>query len=382
MKFRIRSHTEVHAYRTAFALVAILAVCVIAVQLGVLGSANTGEADLVLIAGFGAYGLNLITGYAGQASIGNAGFMAIGGLAGWYVGDHTKNFLLSLLAAVVAGFVIGAIVGAIALRWRGFYLVLATLAVQAVVVFVMQEIQLKNTAYLGGFSFNTASVAGFQLTDDKAWFAVLAVGLAIVILLTAGLVNGRFGRAWMAIRENESAADVCGVNVTYMKILTFAIGSGIIAFGGVLAATYAGTMSYESFTLDVSVSYVAMIIVGGLGSMAGPLLGALVVTVIPYAISNLGNSNLGQSLNNVNGGTGLPFLETMAYCIIVLLFLMFEPLGLANLGNRARSLYTRIRAREDDQPPTASPPPSESDSRTGLDVGAGRPWPASGVSNR
>jgi branched-chain amino acid transport system permease protein len=358
--------------RTSLVLVGVLALYALLAGVGAVDGAYLGQGAVVLIAAFGAYGLNLITGYAGLASIGNAGFMAIGGIIGWTVLETTGSFELALLLGGVAGLVSGGIVGAIALRWHGFYLVLATLAVQAIVVFVLQEIQLApGSEYLAGFTFGPMTFLGVELFDDTTWTILLAVLLAVVILLIAGLVDGRFGRAWMAIRENERAADVCGINVVWMKILTFAIGSAIIAFGGVLAAAYAGSMSYESFNLEVSTSFVAMIIVGGLGSMAGPLLGALVVRLIPYVIQANGNTEVGRALNDVNGGTGLPFLQTILYCAIVLAFLVFEPMGLANLGNRVRGLLAR-RRRPGGEDPGGGPPVPEPPRTDPEPVGAER----------
>jgi branched-chain amino acid transport system permease protein len=344
-------------------IVAVLVLAAILVRFAPLSGVLIGNADLVLVAAFGAYGLNLITGYAGQASFGNAGFMAIGGLSGWVVGQGSGNFALNLVLGTVGGFVCGAIVGAVVLRFRGFYLVLATLAVQSVAVFVMQEIQLKSVSLLGGFSFAPPTLWGLTLAeDDVQWFAVLAVVLAIVVAVLAGLVDSKFGRAWMAIRENEGAAAVSGINVIWMKILVFSVGSAVIALGGTLSAMYAGSMSYDGFTLELSTSYIAMIIIGGLGTMVGPLLGALVVSVIPYLVSSLSNTSAGQLLNNIDGGgTGLPFLETILYCVIVLLFLALEPRGLASLASRVSQWVARRR------PPAAPPEPSSPDTARILD---------------
>jgi branched-chain amino acid transport system permease protein len=358
VKLRLQANRAAQpAARTAWWLVVVLVVLAVVAKTLAVPLSYVGESDLVLIAAFGAYGLNLVTGYAGQASIGNAGFMVIGGLSGWWIGKESSNFLLALLGGAVAGLVTGAIVGAIALRWRGFYLVLATLAVQSIAVFVMQQIQLQdNSPYLGGFAFEPASLFGHSITTDRDWFVVLAVLLAIVIVLIGGVVDGRFGRAWMAVRENEGAAAVCGINVVWMKIMVFSIGSAVISLGGVLSGVYAASISYEGFTLDLSTTFIAMIIVGGLGSMAGPLLGAIVVTFVPYLISTAGNTGLGRTLNNLNGGTGLPFLETILYCVIVLLFLVFEPMGLVHLGGRIARLVRRARGSGSEPPPSAAAP--------------------------
>ena len=349
------------ANRPATVVAAVLIVLAVIVDSSNSSSAFIGEADLLLIAAFGAYGLNLITGYAGQASIGNAGFMAVGGIVAWFAGHHGCGFIVSVLIGTAFGAVLGGVVGAFALRWRGFYLVLATLAVQYIVVFVLQQVELGGSGqYVGGFSFQPATVFGTLIFTDTAWFTLLALVLAAVVVLIAGLLNGRFGRAWRALRENEIAAAVAGVPVARRKILAFAIGSGIIALGGALSAYYAGSLSYENYTLDLSVSFVAMIIIGGLGSMTGPLLGAAVVTLLPYFIQQEGNTSLGQTLANINGGSGLPYLETLIYCVIVLLFLWQEPRGLAAVGTRLAGLGRRMLRRSNGHDPGAAAVPPAS----------------------
>jgi branched-chain amino acid transport system permease protein len=352
---KLQIHARPHGVnRTAVIIAAILIVLAVLVTVARPGGAFLGEADLLLLAAFGAYGLNLITGYAGLASIGNAGFMAVGGISAWFVSQHIANFALSVIAGGLVGFLLGGAVGVIALRWSGFYLVLATLAVQYIVVFGLQQVELGGSGkYVQGFSFAPASLFGHALISDSDWFTLLAIVLAVTILGISGLVHRRFGRAWMSLRENETAASVAGVPVARRKILAFAVGSGVIAFGGALASYYVGSMSYESYTLDVSVSYVAMIIIGGLGSMSGPLLGACVVTLLPYWIQNEANTSIGRAIANINGGSGLPFLETLLYCVIVLLFLVFEPLGLAHLGPRLARAAKRLLMppRQADRPP-------------------------------
>lgn len=343
-------------------LIALLLV-VLAIYVGGTGAngAFIGEADLLLIAAFGAYGLNLITGYAGQASIGNAGFMAVGGIIAWFASQHGCGFIVSVLVGTLVGATLGGVVGAFALRWSGFYLVLATLAVQYIVVFILQQIELSGSGkYVDGFTFDPVTVFGKLVFSDSAWFVLLALVLGAVVLMMSGLISGRFGRAWRALRENEIAAAVAGVPVARRKILAFTLGSGIIALGGALASYYAGSMSYENYTLDVSVSFVAMIIIGGLGSMSGPLLGAAVVTLLPYFIQQEGNTGVGRTLANINGGSGLPYLETLVYCAIVLLFLWFEPRGLAalgsRLGRRGKRLILRTPQNRLDTPvPPSSP---------------------------
>jgi branched-chain amino acid transport system permease protein len=341
-------------YATALAIVVVL-------FLGVLWSresSNTalvGQSILVLLACFGELGLNVVTGYAGQASMGNGGFMGIGAMTAWYLQDHGHGFVLAVVAGMVAGFVVGAAVGAVALRWRGFYLVLATLAVQFIVVFAIEHAQLNDLMHTAGYTFTSASVFGHPLADDSDWFLLLAIVLSVLVLMVAGLLNGPLGRAWMALRENENAAAVAGVNVVWVKVLAFAISCGVIALGGALGGFYAGAIGYQSYPLSIAVSYVAMLIVGGVGSMAGPFLGAFAVTMIPYWINAMDGTGWGSSILEVEGKTSVPYLEVLAYCVIVLLFLALEPRGLAALGPRAVHLVRRVVRRTSADPAASAP---------------------------
>jgi branched-chain amino acid transport system permease protein len=348
-------------YATALAIIAILLVATLwARGTSESNPALVGQTVLVLLAAIGAYGLNLITGYAGQASMGNGGFMAIGAMTAWWIGNSGQSFVVSVLLGMVAGFVIGAIVGAVALRWRGFYLVLATLAVQFIVVFLIQRQQLNGPIeHQAGYSFDTAQIGGTVLLFDGDWFLLVSVVLAVIVLLIAGLLNGPLGRSWMALRENEAAASVAGVNTVWVKVLAFAIGSGIISLGGALAGYYAGAVGYESYPLAIAVSYVAMMIIGGVGSMAGPLLGAFAVTMIPYWVSSLSTTSLGESVLTSRGAAGLSYIQVLAYCVIVLLFLALEPRGLAALGTRIAHQIRRLvpggGPSGDDGAPTPGP---------------------------
>ena len=346
-------------YATVSALIVVLILGALWARSPLADPPLLGQAILVLLAAIGAYGLNLITGYAGQASIGNAGFMAIGAMTAWYVGNNLgQGFVGSVVLGGLGGVVVGAVVGAVALRWRGFYLVLATLAVQFIVVFLIRQEQLTGPIERqAGFTFQAPEIGGKLLLFDKDWFVLIAVVLAVIMLVIAGLVNSPTGRAWIALRENEGAASVAGVNVVWVKILAFSIGSGVISLGGALAGYYAGAVGYESYPLSVAVLYVAMIIIGGVGSMAGPFLGACMVTLIPYLVADLTQTEFGATIVNLNGAGGLPYVQAIVYCVIVLLFLAIEPRGMAALGGRLVHLLRKLGSRTTaPDPPTVDPP--------------------------
>lgn len=290
--------------------------------------------DLALIAAVGAIGLNLLTGYAGQLSVGNAALLAIGAFTAVGVGSHA-GLLVAVLAGGMSGAVVGILVGFPSLRLRGLYLVLSTLALQFVVAFAFEQYQTSTNA-VAGYELPTGNVGPLLLGSDRAWWWLLLVVCALAVLVASSLGRGRPGRAWRALKGQEVAAAVMGINVTAQKLVAFAVSSFFVGAAGALGAFYARHVSYETFTLDLAVSYVAMIIIGGLGSVSGSVAGAVVVTALPFAISRAGGAwfsgttgqLIQQNLSAVEGGV---------YGLIVIAFLLFEPRGLAALAQRARA---------------------------------------------
>lgn len=293
--------------------------------------------DLCLIAMIGAIGLNLLTGYAGQVSVGSAPLLAIGAFtaAGTV---HTAGFVVSLLAGGVAAALTGLLVGFPSLRLRGLYLVFSTLALLVVVQFAFQQLQ-TDTGALGGYSLGTPTVATLHIVSLRSWYVVLVVAVLFVSAAAVGITSGKLGRAWQAVRGHDIAAGVMGIDVRREKMRAFVVSSFFIGLGGALGAFFLGQVSYGSYGLDLSVSYIAMIIVGGLGSIAGSVIGAIIVTALPFVISNIGTSISGSGAGFLQ--TNLASVETGVYALIVIAFLMFEPAGVAGLIKRVSSRVTR-----------------------------------------
>lgn len=291
-------------------------------------------ADLSLLAAVAAIGLNLLTGTAGQLSIGTAALLAIGAFSAVPCAAHI-GFLPSVLAGGVAAAGAGLVIGFPSLRLRGMYLVFSTLALQYIVSFAFQELETK-TNHIAGYTLPYVGVGGISIDTDRRWFVFLTIVVLLTCLVATGLVRGRPGRAWRSIRDHDVAASVIGVNVSGGKLSAFMISSFIIGCSGALSAFFLQNVSYESYTLDVAVSFVAMIIIGGLGSVWGSVAGAVVVTALPYVIRSVATNLLGSDSSLVR--THLAAVNVSIYAAIVIAFLLFMPAGLSGLVAFARRI--------------------------------------------
>lgn len=297
----------------------------------------------VFLACIGALSLMILTGFAGQVSLGHAGLIAAGAFT---TGILTKELnvpvFLTIPVAAVMGMVLGLVFGLPSLRLRGLYLAVSTLALHFVVIYLGGEYETKR-GFSTGILIEPPSIFGYHLTDGRGWYVVLLVAVALVFWLVRNLLRGRTGRAWGAMHVNEAVAAALGVNVPRAKLMAFVISSGITTVGGALFASYRGFVSVDAFPLMLSVQYVAMIIVGGMGSLAGAILGAAFLTILPYAIEALVMLLPGASghANQVSA------FNYTAFGLVMILFLVLEPGGLVAIGRRIRSRLsiTRIRAR-------------------------------------
>lgn len=323
-----------HYWRTVLIAV-VVAAAITALGTQLLPDYYVYTAVLVVLAGCGAVALNLLMGYAGQVSIGNAAFLAIGAFTAVGVAPY-GGFLVGIVAGAVASGLAGLIIGIPSLRLRGFYLVLSTLALQQIVSFGFEQIQgATNTP--AGYTLDIAEVGSHEIESDTDWLILSVCVLAIFLLVTSLLRRSRTGRAWQAIREHEPAASVIGIDVSRYKLLAFVISSAMIGVEGVLLAYFSGVVDYHTYTLDLAVSYAAMVLIGGLGTLYGPVLGAILVTVIPVVLKQIGSSGSGSSFLTKNSSS----LNLLIYGVLIVVVLLAEPGGLAALAGRARAAVRR-----------------------------------------
>jgi len=290
-------------------------------------------ASQAALAAIGALALNVLTGLAGQISLGHAGFLAAGAFTtAALVERGIVSPLLTLPTTALVGAALGLVVGIPSLRLKGLYLALGTLAMHHVVLYVAGEMQARaggNT----GFTIPPARVAGLVLRGTVGWYYAMLAAAAIVLVLTVNLQRSRAGRAWMAIRDRDVAAESVGIHVARYKLLAFVWSSVVTAVAGALFAYHRGFVSVEAFSFFLAVEYIAMIIIGGLGTALGAVLGAAFVTLLPYAI------DAAVASLRLPGDAGYYLFPAKfgAFGLLMAAFLIFEPQGLVGMWRRVRN---------------------------------------------
>ena len=286
-------------------------------------------ANQVLLASIGAVALMLLTGYAGQISLGHAGLLAAGAFtAGILFKEFNAPMWLTLPAAAAVGAALGMIFGLPSLRLRGLYLAVSTLALHFIVIYLGGEYETKR-------GFSTGVVIASPISDARIWYFVLLTAAAATVLFSLNLLRSRTGRAWRAIHGREAVAGALGISVHRAKLSAFVVSSMLTSIAGCLFAYYRGFVSAEAFSLFLTIQYVAMVIIGGIGSILGALLGALFVVLFPYAIEWLMNT-LPVPAAWANSVFAVNYT---AFGLVMILFLLFEPQGLMGIWRRVQNYF-------------------------------------------
>ncbi|MTV26804.1 branched-chain amino acid ABC transporter permease [Nitriliruptoraceae bacterium ZYF776] len=315
----------------------LFALALIAVPV-VLGARSVAIGNIMLITGVVVLGLQLTTGFAGQINLGQSAFMGVGAYVGAIAATTwSLPFVLVIPLAGLAAAAFGSVFGLAAVRIKGFYLALTTLAAQFVFHFAILNLP---AAWFGGsqgLRLSSPSLFGFGFgTDTRMYYLLLAV-TAMMVAGAYGIVRSRHGRAFVAVRDDDVAAGLIGIDVVRTKAMAFFIGAFFAGVGGALWAYYIRFVQVDQFTLFFSVWYIGMIIVGGMGSIPGALLGVLVVRgaqevlvnvapTISSVIPALGGDVVFAGLNVLLGG-------------IIILFLLFQPKGLMYRWNILKRAY-------------------------------------------
>lgn len=293
-------------------------------------------ANQIAIATVGAIGLNILVGYTGQISLGQGAFMAVGA---YTAGLLTLNFGLpwgaSIVFACLVTSAIGTFFGMPSLRLKGLYLAIATLAAQEIIEWVITHW----TGVTGGTEalvVPAPQLFGVRMNTDFRFYWLVVILASATALFTANLFRSRIGRAFLAVRDQDVAASVIGVNVFRYKLLAFATSSFFVGLAGALIAYYRNIVSWERFTLETSLFYLAMIIVGGLGSIRGSFFGAALITLLPALIMNAGRM-LQDSAPAI--AAQLPNIQQASFGLIIILFLVFEPKGLSKLWQNVKDYF-------------------------------------------
>jgi branched-chain amino acid transport system permease protein len=268
-----------------------------------------------------ALGLNLVTGYTGQVSLGHAAFFAVGAYTSAVLtGKFGISFWLALPAAGVVGALFGIIIGLPALRLKGLYLAIATMGFG----FIVEEIIVQwegVTNGVNGVATKRPSFLTLSLASDQSYYYLILVIAFLAILVLKNLLRTGSGRAFLAIRDSETAAESVGINLAVYKTAAFCISAFYTGIAGALFAHFMRFIGPENFTIMDSISFLVMILVGGLGSVHGSVFGAVFITFLPEGIS-LSKDYLPAFIGQQAG------LQAAVYGLILLLFIRFEPLGL------------------------------------------------------
>ncbi len=298
-----------------------------------------GVANLIGITIIAAIGLNILLGYCGQLSIGHAGFIAVGAYtAAILTNVFELPFLVGLIAAgFTAGF-IGLIFGIPSLRVKGFYLAIATIAAQFIIIWVINHLEI--TGGFIGIAVPYADLrpfSDFVFDSEASQFYLIMVIAVVCTFLAKNLARTRVGRAFVAIRDNDLAAEVMGINLFVYKLLAFFIGCFFAGIAGSLLAHWIGFMNTEQFSLMESILYIGMIIIGGMGTTLGPILGVIFIRVLQQGMIFVAPA-VEAALPALPSGfaTGL---APMLFGLVIVLFLILEPRGLAHRWMLFKAAY-------------------------------------------
>jgi len=348
-------HREAGVFKTSYAAdmalyplpiarwtMAALAILFIVVVPLFAGDYPVSVINLILIAIVGALGLNILVGYTGQISIGTGAFMSVGAYTAANLISHLHApFWIALPAGGLMAAFIGTIVGIPSLRIKGIYLAIATLAAQLIIEWTINHVEWISGGVQASITIPRPTLFGHALRSEREIYFFLMFFVVLALVATLNLVRSRIGRAFIAIRDQDIAAEIIGINIFKYKLYAFAISSFYAGVTGVLESYYLGIANYEQFQIDVSIDYLAMVIIGGLGSVLGSVYGAIFVTLLPIAtrlfLEQFGHVLFpGADLLNV-----IPNLRLVIFGSLIIFFLVVEPEGLNRLWRNIRN-YFRI----------------------------------------
>ena len=281
-------------------------------------------------------GLNLVTGWAGQLHLGYAAVMAVGAYSAVHAAKFGLPWEIALLIGGLASSVIGSLFAFAALRTKGLYLALTTLAMQFVMDWVLTHSPMIAGGSHASLQSPTFALLGQEITSDAGLYYVAFGWCVLVTIFMLNLRRTGLGRALVAVREKDFAAAILGVNSFYYKLVAFAASSFIAGISGaILVSTFYFLAAPEQFAVNVSIQVLAMVIVGGLGSIIGSYLGAALILLMPGVVNQL--FSMGANFMGLNlGNETLAHIPNAAYGALIVIFLMVEPLGLGKLYANVR----------------------------------------------
>jgi branched-chain amino acid transport system permease protein len=329
------------AKNTARAIIVLLILLPVPLQLAQdehLMSIVTG----IALAAIGAIGLNILVGYTGQISIGQGAFMAVGGYTAAILSSrYGMPFWFGILAGGCTSALVGTLFGIPSLRIKGLYLAIATLAAQLIIEWTINHVTWIGGGVQSSIYVTNPTVFGFEFDNEFRRYYLILVFFLLAYFSAQNLVRSRIGRAFIAVRDRDIAAEIIGVNIFKYKLLAFAISSFYAGVAGALWTYYLRIANYENFTLTVSIEYLAMIIIGGLGSVLGAVLGAMFIKLLPIGM-DIGVISIAKGLFGVSYEGVADFLanfQLFVFGVLIIGFLIAEPQGLARMWENMKRYF-------------------------------------------
>ncbi len=315
---------------------ALLLLLPLFVEIGILKYSYLTTIASILIYSIVALGLNLLAGYSGLISLGTAGFMGLGTyLAAYFTADLGLPFEISLIISVAVPMVIGVITGLVSLRIEGYYLAIATLAISE----ILRKVFVEFAWITNGFSGKKAEypeLLGFINLDRNGTFILIVVFLVAIMIITHNIINSYTGRALSTMRGSEAAAQAMGINIYKYRLVSFAVAVGYSALGGVLYMHFIKYTYPNAWTLTLSLNILAVIVIGGIRSIPGTIVGAIMVFGVPDLILKR-----------------LPIISTIdgaAYIfngIMIIVVILFYPIGLIHIKNDIKKIISKFKGRKE-----------------------------------
>ena len=280
-------------------------------------------------------GLNLTTGNAGLISLSHGAFLGVGCYAVAWLGKMGVPFYVALPIAGMLSALLGVVVGLPSLRVKGLYLAIATLAAHFILTFLFREWNAV-TGGIQGASIPRANLFGFEFAGDRRNFYLIFLCVFVMAIAARNLARTHIGRAFVAVRDRDISAEILGVNLLRTKLLAFAIGAFYAGVAGGLLGYFYGAITPDYFVLTLAVFYLAAVIVGGLGTVLGSILGAVFMTFVPEVLRLVAHAS-SQSFPAI-AGLRLP-MGQVVFGLLIIVFLIFEPHGLAAVWSRIRRVF-------------------------------------------
>jgi branched-chain amino acid transport system permease protein len=303
-----------------------------------IGGAWVGLINLIGITVIAVLGLNILTGYCGLISLGQSAFMGIGAYTCAILAIHCHlPFYITIPCAGLVSGLIGIFFGLPAVRIKGFYLIVATVAAQYVFEFAILHLPRGLTGKETGLAVPPATLGGFAFDNEIKMYYLILVSAALAIFFAKNIARTRVGRAFVAIRDNDLAAEAMGVNLFAYKVLAFFVCSAFAGVAGALTAYYVRYIGIEQFTLWFSIWYIGMLIVGGMGSVMGAIFGAVFLRFLQEMVVITG-----PFFNKIFPGIGAGIIFSgvnVMFGLVIMLFLIFEPKGIAHRWELFKSYY-------------------------------------------